>query len=77
MFFEDFGLKATRKSNDNMSRLYTGYKQHVLLHYIQLVLNSGPRGIGTAMQKDGAGDLTQTFIFDLAMQHLEHMRVTV
>jgi hypothetical protein len=34
-------------------------------------------GIGAAMRKDDAGELTQTFIFDLAMQSLEHMRVTV
>jgi len=43
MFFEDFGLK-TWKSNNNMPRLYAGHKQHVPMHNIQSVLNSGPRG---------------------------------
>jgi len=30
-----------------------------------------------AMRKDDAGDLNQTFIFDLAMQLLKHTSVTV
>ena len=43
MFFGDFGLK-TWKSNDNMSRLHAGHKEHVPLHNIQLGLDSGQQG---------------------------------
>jgi hypothetical protein len=37
----------------------------------------GHMGIGVVMRKDDVSDLTWTFVFDLTMQLLEHMRVTV